>query len=141
MRKQHTRWVLAALLALALPALALGNRVQAKRLQEMQELWAKSIRWGEYDTALALVDPQVRGQHSLSDLERTRYQQVEVSGYSEVTSQVDANGVVARVVELRVINRNTMGERTSRYTEHWRWDDRAKRWWNMDGLPDLWNHS
>lgn len=137
MARRWTWAVLAMLLVLAAPAL--GKRPQAKQLQDVQEMWAKSIRWGEYDTALGLVDPEVRKQRPLSDLERSRYDQVEVSGYNEVASQVEADGTVVRIIELRVINRNTMAERTSRYTEHWRWDEQAKRWWNMDGLPDLWN--
>ena len=43
-----------------------------------------------------------------------------------------------RRIEMGVINRNTQAERTVLVTERWRWDPEAKRWWQMQGLPDLW---
>ena len=54
------------------------------------------------------------------------------------TAQRDYQRTVERVVELRVINKHTMAERTERYIERWRWDPDAKRWWLVVGLPDLW---
>jgi hypothetical protein len=46
---------------------------------------------------------------------------------------------VLRNVELRVINKHNMAERSLRYREEWRWDPEAKRWWLVVGLPDLWD--
>ena len=46
--------------------------------------------------------------------------------------------MLERRIEMGVINRNTQAERTVLVTERWRWDPEAKRWWQMQGLPDLW---
>ena len=43
-----------------------------------------------------------------------------------------------RDIEIGVINRNTLAERTVRYRERWRYDEAAKTWWLVTGLPDLW---
>ena len=136
------RVVLSALLALllALPAAAQAlSRGQRNQLQQMQDNYAAAIRWGEFEQAWQLVDPDYRQAHPLSDLELQRYAQVQVSGYRDVGSSSDADGHVVRTIDLRGINRLTMAERSLRYQERWRWDAEAKRWWVADGLPDLWN--
>ena len=43
-----------------------------------------------------------------------------------------------REIEIGVINRNTMAERTLRYTEEWKFDPATKTWWVTSGLPDFW---
>ena len=75
----------------------------------------------------------------MSDLALERYQQIQISGYSDRNTTVTPEGDVVRNVEVRVINKHTMAERTLRYREQWRWDPVAKRWWLVVGLPDLWN--
>ena len=45
---------------------------------------------------------------------------------------------VVREIELGVINKHTMTERSMRYTESWHYDAEAKTWWQTSGLPDLW---
>ncbi len=84
-------------------------------------------RWG-------FVEPAYAQAHPLSDLERSRYEQVQISGYREVRVGQDANGDLRREVELRVINRNTQAERLVRSIEIWRWNPEQKRWWLASGL-------
>ena len=43
-----------------------------------------------------------------------------------------------RGIEIGVINRHTLAERTLRYRERWRWDPEGGSWWIEGGLPDLW---
>ena len=43
-----------------------------------------------------------------------------------------------RDIEIGAINRNTLAERSVRYRERWRYDEAAKTWWLVSGLPDLW---
>ncbi len=43
-----------------------------------------------------------------------------------------------REIEIGVINRNTLTERSVRYRERWRYDEAAQTWWLVSGLPDLW---
>jgi hypothetical protein len=43
-----------------------------------------------------------------------------------------------REIQIGVINRNTLVERETRYTERWRYDAEHKTWWLTAGLPNLW---
>lgn len=130
--------LLAGLLLVLLPATA-QSRLQRNKLQPMQDAYAAAIRWGDFETAWQLVDPAYKAEHPMTDLEFERYQQVQISGYRDVSTSGGPDGTVERAIELRVINRHTMAERTMRYRERWRWDAEAKRWWLVVGLPDLWN--
>lgn len=130
--------LLAGLLLVLLPATA-QSRLQRNKLQPMQDAYAAAIRWGDFETAWQLVDPAYKAEHPMSELEFERYQQVQISGYRDLSSSGGPDGTVERAIELRVINRHTMAERTMRYRERWRWDAEAKRWWLVVGLPDLWN--
>ena len=132
-----------ALLSLALmvaaPAGAIGKRKKGGQLEELQLAYATAIRWGEFEQAWELVDPAYREEHPMTELEFERYKQIEISGYTDKISSLSPEGNVLRNVELRVINKHTMAERSLRYREEWRWDPEAKRWWLVVGLPDLWN--
>ena len=126
-----------ALLAMLAPAGA-QSRMQRGKLQQVQDAYAASIRWGEFENAWQAVDPAYRAEHTMTELEFERYKQVQISGYRDLSSRGGPDGTVERAVELRVINKHTMAERTERYVERWRWDPQAKRWWLVVGLPDLW---
>ncbi|MET0807468.1 MAG: hypothetical protein ABWX93_01795 [Pseudoxanthomonas sp.] len=130
--------VLMLALVVAAPAGALAKRKKGGQLDAMQAAYAAAIRWGEFEQAWELVDPAYRQAHPMSELAFERYQQVQISGYSDRNSILADDGSVIRNVELRVINKHTMAERTLRYREQWRWDADAKRWWLVVGLPDLW---
>lgn len=132
------RWLCAlCLLVLALQAQALGNR-RGKQLVELQSAYAQAIRWGEFEQAWQLVDPEYRQAHPLTDFVLARYGQVQIAGYRDLGTTSDGRTEAVRLVEIRVINRNTMAERSVRHRERWRYDEAAKRWWVADGLPDLW---
>jgi hypothetical protein len=138
------KWLnLLAVLLLALmvvaPAGALGKRKKSSQLEAMQMAYATAIRWGEFEEAWQLVDPAYREAHPMTELAFERYQQVQISGYTDKNSSVSEDGNVLRNMELRVINKHTMAERTLRYREEWRWDPEASRWWLAVGLPDLWD--
>ena len=75
--------------------------------------------------------------HPASELDFARYEQVQVTGYRE-TSATATKEEAIREIQIGVINRHTMAERTVRYTERWRYDEKAKVWWLESGLPDLW---
>ncbi|MET0580959.1 MAG: hypothetical protein ABWZ08_03180 [Pseudoxanthomonas sp.] len=129
--------LLLALMAVA-PASA-GKRQKSSQLEAMQLAYASAIRWGEFEEAWELVDPTYREAHPMTELAFERYQQVQISGYTDKNSAVSSEGNVLRNVELRVINKHTMAERSLRYREEWRWDRESKRWWLVVGLPDLWD--
>ena len=128
-------WVL-GLLALLAPAAA-QSRLQRGKLQQVQDAYAASIRWGDFENAWQAVDPAYRAEHPMTELEFERYKQIQISGYRDLSTRGGPDGTVERAVELRVINKHTMAERTERYVERWRWDPEAKRWWLVVGMPDL----
>ena len=85
-----------------------------------------------------MVDPKFREEHPLTDIDFSRYKQVQISSYREQGTALQASGTAIRDIEIGVINRNTLAERTVRYREQWRYDETAKAWWLINGLPDLW---
>jgi len=108
-------------------------------LDESQYAWSGAIRWGDFEGAESLVDPDVRSEQPTTDLEMRRYEQIQVSYYRAggASRNIDA-GTAVRDVEIGVINRHTMAERVVKYREQWRFDEEAGIWWNTSGLPDLW---
>jgi hypothetical protein len=131
--------VLLLALVVAAPASALGKRKKGSQLDAAQTAYAAAIRWGEFEQAWEFLDPAYRVAHPMNELGFERYKQIEISGYTDRDSVAGENGSVVRNIELRVINRHTMAERSLRYREQWRWDPEAKRWWMVLGLPDLWD--
>lgn len=127
------------LLAGAPAADAQSTRKQARQLELTQSAYANAIRWGQFEEAWQLVDPRYREANPMTELAMERYQQVQVSGYADRSSQGAEDGSVVRNVDLRVINKHTMSERGLRYQETWRWDPEARRWWLAAGLPDFWD--
>ena len=107
-------------------------------LDEIQYTWSAAIRWGDFEGAWGLVDPKVREAHPMTDLDFSRFKQVQISTYRDTGSSI-VGGDVVRDIEIGVINRNTLAERSVRYRERWRYDEEAKTWWLTSGLPDLWN--
>ena len=130
------RWLLVAVLGALLAGCATNQR-QKSALDEAQYAWPAAIRWGDFEGAWNLLDPEYRDAHPLTDFELSRYKQIQVSGYRELGSQVQPDSA-RRDIEVGVINRNTMAERSLRYTEEWRFDAASKTWWLTSGLPDFW---
>ena len=138
------RLLLSPKLLVLLACTALGGCAsldpKAESLERAQYAWSGAIRWGDFDGATALIDPDHRGQHPVTDLDFRRYEQIEVSHYRDhgSSSNLEA-GTAARDIEIGVVNRHTLTERKVDYRETWRYDAEADRWWNTSGLPDLWD--
>lgn len=133
--RPYTIWCLLALVML-LPGCASTGK-QASALERAQYAWSGAVRWNDFQTAWQLVDPDYRAAHPASDLDFARYEQVQVTSYRETGGQTGPEDAT-RQVQIGVVNRHTMAERTVRYTERWRWDAAAGTWWIVDGLPDFW---
>ena len=134
-------WGLLALLVMALGFAATadaGKRSERNRLDRIQYDWSAAVRWGDLEGAWNLVDPEVRKAKPMTDLDFSRYQQVQVSSYRTLGGTDGPDGTVLREVRIEVINRHTLSQREVRYTEVWRYDREAKTWWNTAGLPDFW---
>ncbi len=137
--RMSLRWVLMlVLMVVAFGAQAAGGRQKGK-LEQAQNAYAAAIRWGDFEGAWSFVEPAYAEAHPMGEFELRRYEQIQVSGYRDLSSSVEPDDVVVRLIEVRVINRHTQAERTLRYRERWRWDAGAKRWWLAGGLPDFWD--
>lgn len=113
---------------------------EADALDSAQYAWSAAIRWGDFEGAANLVDPEHRKARPLTPLQMARYEQVQISSYRDVGSDRDiAQGTAVRDIQIGVINRHTLAERNVRYREQWRWDPQARTWWVQGGLPDLWD--
>lgn len=132
--KRMTLAVLAIVLALGGCATA-PDRGSA--LQQAQYAWSAAIRWGDFEGAWNMVDPDYREAHPMTDLEFERYKQVQISAYHDLGAQ-SGDGTAMRGVEIGVVNRNTLQARQARYVERWRYDPDSNTWWVTSGLPDLW---
>ncbi|GAB3511729.1 hypothetical protein MNQ95_06015 [Pseudoxanthomonas daejeonensis] len=129
--------LLAWLMLLAMPhAEAAGG--SSRKLEQAQTVFSSAMRWSDYEGAWQMVDPALREAQPLTDLQLERYNQLQVSSYREGGNGELEDGTVVRSVEVGVINRHTQAERSVRYQEKWRWDPKAKRWWQVAGLPDFW---
>lgn len=126
---------LAAGLALLLAGCGGG---QKNALMAAQNAYSGAIRWGEFESAWARVDPEYREQHPMTELELERYAQIQISSYRDLDETVLEDGSPVRLIEIGVINKHTQAERTIRYREEWRWDPEKKTWWVRGGLPDFW---
>ena len=139
MMRSMTRRLPALLLALVALLLA-GCAASAggtKRTDAMTE-YSSAVRWNEFDDAWTFVDPAVRSERPLSDVERERFRQVQVTGYNELSRTISPDGLtLEQVVEIRLVNRNTQVERTLTDHQRWKYDPEAKRWWLVSGLPDF----
>lgn len=99
--------------------------------------YGNAIRWSEFEKAWQYIDPALRDEQALSDLELERFKQVQITGYDVKRAGPGADGMVEQTVEIRLVNRNTQIERSVIDHQRWRWDAQAKRYWLVSGLPDL----
>ena len=136
--RHRTAFAILVLLACALLLPGCASTGKGEALQRAQYAWSAAIRWGDFEGAWNLVDPEYREQHPLSEVEFERYNQVQVSHYREQGTQQAVDDTVLREIDIGVINRHTMAERGLRYREAWRWDEQARTWWITGGLPDFW---
>ena len=126
------------LCSLALLAGCPKSASKGTALEQVQYDYSAAIRWGDFEGAWQLVDPALRRQKPLTDVDFSRYKQVQISGYRDRGMSTASDGAIERDIEIGVINRNTLAERTVRYRERWRYDEAAGTWWLVSGLPDLW---
>ena len=136
------RWIQSLLLLVLVSLLAACASMTNEQdlLNRNQYAWSKAIRWGEFEGATNLIDPLKREEHALTDVEMARYEQVQISHYRDLGASQDREaGTAVRDIEIGVVNKHTMTERTVRYREEWRWDEPSKTWWLTSGMPDLWD--
>ncbi|MGH8078967.1 MAG: hypothetical protein ACREP7_00240 [Lysobacter sp.] len=112
---------------------------QNNKITEQQYMYSAAIRWGDFEGAANLIKPELRAKLAPTPMQLERFKQIQISGYTDVGSEMSkAKGTAARIINIGVINRHTLAERSVRYTEAWEWDPELKTWWLISGLPDFW---
>lgn len=137
LRKGFVAGLLLALVFTFASAPVLAKRQQgARQLDEALYDYSGSIRWSEFEKAYDHMDPELRSKFPLTDLDRARYKQVEVTRYDVRAQSPSADGI-DREVQIDLVNRHTQEARSFSYREHWRYDAKNKQWWLTTGLPDI----
>ena len=132
------RYLAAVAVLLALLGCA-SQKKEMNALDRAQYDYSAAIRWGDFEGAYTLVDPEVRDKQPLTDLQVERFKQIQISAYRDLGSTIGQDQITAaREIQIGIINRNNMTERSIRYSERWRYDAAKKRWWVTSGLPDFW---
>ena len=134
--------VRSALLMFALLALSACDAVKqnALLLEDTLSSYAGAIRWGRMEDALGFVDPETLKAHPVTALDLARYQQVQVSAYSDSAPVHVNDNEVTLIAEIGLVNINTQQARSIVDKQHWRYDAKANRWWLVSGLPDITVH-
>ena len=133
---RRMKMALAISLTMLLSACAsLGPQMTA--LEQAQYDYSAAIRWGDFEGAWQMVEPEYRTKHPISDVEFERYKHIRISSYNDLASQAN-EGKAIREIQVGIINKHNMTERSMRYTELWRYDAEGKHWWVTNGLPDFW---
>ena len=128
-----------SLLVLAPLALAGCNQNRPDRdpLEAAFDTHRATMLWGTIEEVMTLMDPKVRAERPIGSLDLERWRQVDVSGYHEQGQELLAPDRARHVVQLDIVNLHTQQARTITDVQEWRWDEEAKRWWLVSGLPSL----
>ena len=126
-----------ALLVLLAACSGMSEKRKMDPLEKSLTAYSAAIRWSEFDQAVAFVDPKVRAEQPLTDLERERFKLIQVTAYEVKRKGLTADGKFEQVVEIRLISKNTMRERMITDHQVWSYDEEAKQFWLSSGLPDF----
>ncbi len=135
-RSQRPVVVLGLLAAVLLLGGCASNR-QASQLESTVSAYGATLRWGDFESALAFVDPKVLAKHPMTRFDMARYAQVRVSTYDTQGVLPSPPGEFRQIVAIGLINRNTQVERGIIDHQTWRYDAKTQKWWLESGLPDI----
>jgi hypothetical protein len=126
------------LLSTALLLSGCATDKRADTLDRTMIAYANAVRWDGFEAASVFVDPKVRQAHPITDLDRARFKQVQVSDYDDGNGPAPAGkDEVRQTVRISLTNVHTQGVRTIVDHQLWRYDEQADKWWLETGIPDL----
>jgi hypothetical protein len=114
-----------------------GVGSEKNRLEETLYHYAGAVRWGDVEQIVAFHDPQRLVEHPIEPMLLERWRQLRVTGYRSRGREPQPDGTIVQFAEIEFINRHTQTTSSLLDRERWRYDDEAKRWWLISGLPDL----
>jgi hypothetical protein len=100
--------------------------------------YGNAVRWDGFEAAEQFVDPKVREAHPLTDLDRERFKQVQVSDYDDGNGPVPVSqNEVRQTAQISLTNVHTQAVRTIVDHQLWRYDPDKNHWWLESGIPDI----
>lgn len=115
-----------------------ATKTRSDALMTTLKAYGSTLRWGDFQSAAQFIDPAVRAAHPLTPLQLARYRQVRVSEYDDGPGPVPVGDFeVRQTAQISLINVHTQSERSIVDQQTWRYDENAKRWWLISGLPDI----
>ena len=132
------RLLIALILLVTLLGAGCASDQRSQSLTSTLNAYGSALRWGDFQSALQFVDPEMRAAHPPTALDMARYQQVRVTGYDDGPGPVPSGeNEVRQIVQIGLANVNTQTERTVVDRQSWRYDPQHKHWWLTSGLPDI----
>lgn len=128
------------ILVLAAGCAAMSTQSESRALETTLVAYANAVRWGDFEQALAFVDPETLKAHPLSSIDMERYKQVKVAAYTEQPPVPAGAHEVRQIVQMSLVNINTQTERSIVDKQLWRYDEKTKHWHLVSGLPDIVQH-
>lgn len=125
---------LSVLLALAGCA---GVGTEQSRFDETLYHYAAAVRWGEVEQIVAFHDPERLAESPIEPFVLDRWRQLRVTGYRARGREPQPDGTIVQFAAIEFMNRHTQTTFAVLDSERWRYDEEAKRWWLVSGLPDL----
>jgi hypothetical protein len=105
---------------------------RAMGLQAATNAYQSALRWGDFDTALGLLSPELQRDEELpqdlKDLRITRYEVVQ-------PPLIRAGDSATQTVSIEYLFEYNQILRRLTDRQVWRWDEQEKAWWLQSGLP------
>ncbi len=121
----------------ALVVIGCASLGRERLMLETLDGYRQAVRWGNFEDALAYVDPEFIKVRPYTALDMERYAQVSISAYREGDPVVGPDGKLRQNIGISLFNRHTQVERNLIDRQVWRYDEEAERWWLETGLPEI----
>lgn len=104
----------------------------AMGLEAATNAYQSALRWGDFDTAMGLLAPELRKDEELpqdlTDLRITRYEVMQ-------PPVIQADDSATQTVNIEYLFEYNQILRRVTDRQVWRWDEQDKAWWLQSGLP------
>lgn len=129
----HARFSLVSLVALFLSGCgSLTDGRKADRLEASLSHYGSALRWGYYDNAFALRDPQ-QAQTPLPDMRNVR-----LTGYEVAQRPVlEGEETAIQVVRIEYVREDEQRVQVILDRQRWRYDPEQQTWWLVSPLPSF----
>jgi len=133
------RKVLLTLFMLGFTAMLSGcpQTKENKDLSDTLQQYETIVRWAQWDAAVDFVSRAYQQENPITRLDLDRLRLFRVTQYLVRSAEpVDQGKGLIQVVEIRMFNKNQARERSIVDEQHWKYNEKTKRWLLHSGLPD-----